>query len=101
MHIISERVLKEYGKANHLAKQPLADWIVLVKNEKWEKPSDVILFDNAADVLKNNRICFDIGGNKFRLIVKVEYKFGDVYIKFIGTHKEYDRIDANTIEMNY
>ena len=101
MHIISERVLKEYGKVNHLAKQPLADWIALVKHEKWKKPSDVILFDNTADVLKNKRICFNIGGNKFRLIVKVEYEFGDVYIKFIGAHKEYDRIDANTIDMNY
>ena len=52
---------------------------------------------HTADILPDNRVVFNIGGNNYRIIVKIEYRFQDVYVRFIGTHAEYDRIDATTV----
>lgn len=64
----------------------------------WQKPSDVLQDFPDADPIKNNRVVFNIAGNKYRLIVQLSYTRQWVFIKFIGTHAEYDRIDAATVD---
>ena len=63
----------------------------------WAAPSDVKASYGDASILKNSRVVFNIGGNKFRLVVRINYPARIVFIRFVGTHKEYDDIDAETI----
>lgn len=72
----------------------------MTKHVDWQKPSDVLQDFPDADPIKNNRVVFDITGNKYRLIVQMSYPRQWVFIKFIGTHAEYNRIDAATVD-NY
>ena len=74
-------------------------WYQEVKHAQWQNFAEVKALYGSADVVGGNRVIFDIGGNKYRLIVKVAYKIGALYVKFIGTHKEYDKIDPETIEL--
>ena len=97
MHIISVKALKLFLEAYPDAESALKAWILYVKKVQWTKPSDVLESFNNADTLKNNRVVCNIAHNKYRLIVKVEYKKNAVFIRFIGTHKEYDKIDAENI----
>ncbi len=66
---------------------------------QWAQPSDITAQFTTASVLKSGRVVFNIKGNDYRLVTAVAYRFGAVVVKFIGTHAEYDRIDANTVEM--
>ena len=67
---------------------------------EWKRPSDIAAQFTTASVLKSCRVVFNIKGNEYRLVAAVAYRFGAVYVKFVGTHREYDRIDANTVEMS-
>jgi mRNA interferase HigB len=67
---------------------------------EWKRPSDSAAQFTTVSVLKSRRVVFNIKGNEYRLVAAVAYRFGAVYVKFIGTHREYDRIDANTVEMS-
>jgi mRNA interferase HigB len=64
----------------------------------WKQPGDIKGQFRNASILKNRRVVFNIKGNDYRLVVAVAYRFGAVYIKFVGTHEQYDAIDANTVE---
>jgi mRNA interferase HigB len=90
---------RRYHAACHPhAAAPLRKWFALVAAAEWRNPADVkLVFGGAVDFVADNRIIFDIGGNKYRLIVRVSYAYGQVLIKFIGTHAEYDRIDVGRI----
>ena len=80
------------------AETPLSAWYKQVKDADWNRPADVkTAFGTSVDFVGDNRIIFDIGGNKFRLIVRVSYRYKRVLIKFIGTHKEYDEIDPEKV----
>jgi mRNA interferase HigB len=79
------------------AEQPLRAWVHVVRAAEWANPADVKRMFRSADILPGGRAIFDIGGNKYRLIVAVHYRGKRVYIRFIGTHAEYDRIDVRTI----
>jgi mRNA interferase HigB len=69
-----------------------------VDKAEWKSPADVkAMFGASVDFLRDNRVVFDIGGNKYRLVVHVAYPFKRVLIKFVGTHKEYDRINAGQV----
>lgn len=76
---------------------PIEAWFQHVKNSHWKGPDDIKAQFRNASFLKDNRVCFNIGGNKYRLIVKIEYKVQIVFIRFIGTHTQYDQINANLI----
>jgi mRNA interferase HigB len=89
--------LREFWEKHPDAEEPLKTWFRYVKTAQWESPSDVKDMFRHADFLQNNRICFNIKGKKYRLIVKVIYELQRVYIRFTGTHSAYDRIDANRI----
>jgi mRNA interferase HigB len=80
------------------AEQPLKAWFEEASKATWTQPSDIKAQYRSASILKNRRVVFNIKGNDYRLVVAVAYRLQIVYVKFIGTHPQYDAIDANTIE---
>ena len=80
------------------AEEPLKAWLAEVQSAEWTQPSHIKDQFRSASVLKNRRVVFNIKGNDYRVVVAVAYRFGAVYIKFVGTHEQYDAIDANTVE---
>ncbi len=79
------------------AEQPLKAWYLEARNAEWKTPQDVKVLYRHASFLKDNRVVFNIAGNKYRLIVKINYPLGIIYTRFMGTHKQYDAIDAETV----
>jgi mRNA interferase HigB len=79
------------------AEQPLRAWVHIVRAVDWSRPTDIKMLFNSADILANDRVVFNIGGNKYRLVGAVHYRGKRVYVRFIGTHAEYDAIDAARI----
>ncbi|WP_416777503.1 type II toxin-antitoxin system HigB family toxin [Xenorhabdus budapestensis] len=98
MKIISVASLKAFGEMYPDAEQPLRAWLDEAKKASWKTPADIKAQYRNASILKNNRVVFNIEGNNYRLIVSIFYPAGWVYVKFLGTHKQYDAIDANTVE---
>ena len=99
MRVVSLQTLRTYWVKNTETEQALLAWYDEVLSENWKQPADIKERYASASILKKRRVVFNIKGNKYRLIVAVAYKIGVVYIKFIGTHKEYDAVDAETVEM--
>ena len=97
MRIISRRTLREFWERHPDAKPPLLAWFADAERADWRTPADVKRVYRNASVVANNRLIFNIKGNDYRLVVAVNYPFGVVYVRFLGTHAEYDRIDAATI----
>jgi mRNA interferase HigB len=99
MRVIAIRTLKEFWQkpGNKDAEQPLRAWYAEAKEAEWEGPNDIKAKYLSASIVGNNRVVFNIRGNKYRLIVAIKYEFKIAYIRFVGTHKEYDQIDARTI----
>ena len=99
MRIIAVSTLRDFwlrpGRRD--AEQPLRAWFHLVRDADWSKPTDVKSMFGAADILHNGRAVFDIGSNKYRLVAAIHYRGKRVYVRFIGTHKDYDKIDAETV----
>jgi mRNA interferase HigB len=97
MRIISKRTLVQFYDAHPEAEQSLKRWYKLAKMADWKTPTDVKTDIGNASIIGNNRIVFNISGNKYRLIAAANYKHRMLYIRFIGTHKEYDKINAEII----
>ena len=98
MQIIARRTLRRFWERQPRAEGPLRAWFAAVSKARWTGPNDVKLqFGTTVDFVSDNRIIFDLGGNKFRLVVHVSYVFARVLVKFIGTHAEYDRIDPKAV----
>ena len=97
MRTISRKALREFWEKHPDARQPLQAWYADVKHADWKSPANIKNVYHNASFLANNRIVFNIKGNRYRIVVAVQYKYGIVYIRFIGTHQEYDKIDAATI----
>ncbi len=99
MRIIAVSTLRDFwhlpGRGD--SEQALRAWVHIVKAADWSNPADVKCMFRSADILPNDRLVLDIRGNKYRLIAAVYYRGKRVFIRFIGTHAEYDRIDATTI----
>ena len=79
------------------AKIPLTTWYGFVLRATWSSPADVKADFGTASILKNGRVVFNIAGNKYRLVASINYPYGIAFIKFVGTHKQYDAIDAQTV----
>lgn len=90
MRVISKRRLREFWEDFPEAEQPLSDWYDTARRASWSNFSEVRTTFRRADVYRDC-IVFDIGGNKFRLIVKIRYKIQRIYIRFVLTHKEYNK----------
>lgn len=97
MRVISRKTLKNFWIKHPQAEQPLKAWFCEAEQALWDTPQDIKDHYRSADFLKNNRVIFNIAGNKYRLIVQINYSYSIVYIRFLGTHKEYDKIDPETI----
>ena len=97
MRIIALRALREFWKKRPDAEVPLRAWYALASRAGWRSPADVKAAYRNASFLANNRVVFNIKGNDYRLIVAVHYNRGLMFVRFVGTHQEYDRIDASTI----
>jgi mRNA interferase HigB len=101
MRVIAVSNLKSFwGQPKYQeAEQPLKAWFQEVSQAAWQQPADIKAQYGNASILKDRRVVFNIKGNDYRLVVAVSYKLQLVFIKFVGTHKQYDAIDAQTIEM--
>lgn len=99
MRIISVKYLRDFWVLNPDAEQPLKAWHEEAKAAVWQTPQDIKDRYRSASFVGNNRVVFNIKGNDYRLITAVAFRFEAVYIKFIGTHAEYDRVDARTVEV--
>lgn len=97
MRIIAKKQLIKFWTNQPQAEQPLKAWYAEAKHAKWQSPDEIKTRYPHASILHNNRVVFNIAGNKYRLVVKIHYNSGVVYIRFTGTHAEYDKIDAGTI----
>lgn len=97
MNVVALRTLRAFWAKHPAAKAPLTAWYAIVKAAEWKSPQDIRDQFNSADFVGDNRVIFDIGGNKFRLVARVSYTFKQVLVKFVGTHNEYDRIDPETV----
>jgi len=95
--IFAKSTLKEYWEKHPDSEQFLKTWYNTAMNSVWRTPNEVKNTYPNASVLKDSRIVFNIKGNSYRLIVKLNFEKQWIFIKFIGTHAEYDRIDANAI----
>ncbi len=99
MNIVAVKFLRAFWEKHPDAEQALKSWVDEVKKAAWKQPAEIKEQYRSASILKNRRVVFNIKGNGYRLIVSVAYQYQAVYVKFIGTHKEYDAIDAETVEM--
>ena len=94
MHIISKRTLREFWQQHRDAEPALDQWHRTVQRAHWTNPAEVRSHYADASILRNNRVIFNIKGNAYRLVVEIDYDNGAVYIRFVGTHAQYDRINA-------
>jgi mRNA interferase HigB len=90
-------MLREFWEAHPDSEQQLKSWFQEAGKAMWVKPNDIKKEYPSASILVDNRVVFNIKGNTYRLIVKINYDYGMVWIRFIGTHAEYDKIDATKI----
>lgn len=99
MRIISRKTLRLFWeKAQYAdAEQPLKAWYREATNADWATPAAIKAAFRNASFVGSNRVVFNIGGNKYRLVVKVNYAYRVVYIRFIGTHAHYDRINVEEV----
>lgn len=97
MRVIAKRTLREFWKRFPDAEDALKAWHAEAKEAAWHNPADIKAQYGSASILKGNRMVFNICGNRYRLVVKINYKTAIVLIRFIGTHKEYDAIKAEVI----
>ena len=99
MHVIKRKTLVEfYQQSEHQdSKGALEAWYYEAKHAQWASPADIKALYRSASILRDNRVVFNIAGNKYRLIVRINYDSQTVFVRFIGTHREYDKIDAEVI----
>ena len=97
MRIISRKTLRTFWEAHADSEQPLKAWFHEAKIAQWTNFKDIKARYRSADVLPGNRVVFDLKGNSYRLVVKIHFNTRIVFIRFIGTHADYDTIDASRI----
>jgi len=98
MRIISIQTLKNYWLKYPQSEQSIKAWIKEVKESEWRTPNDLKRSFGAASILTGKRVVFNICGNNNRLIVDIEFRLQLVFVVWIGTHTEYDQIDAKTVK---
>jgi len=97
VRVIARRTLREFWERHADSEQALRAWYAEAKSADWQGPADVKARFPSASFLAGNRVIFNIKGNQYRLVVAIRYDLGIVFIRFVGTHAEYDRIDAETV----
>ena len=97
MRIIALKTLRTFWEQHPDARQALQAWYDDAQRAQWRTPADIKNVYRNASFVGNNRVIFNIKGNDYRLVVAINYRQGIVYIRFIGSHQAYDRIDVSTI----
>lgn len=97
MRIFTEQAIKEYSERVPESRVALQDWVSKVKRANWSCFADMKKTFNSVDSVGNQHYVFNVKGNNYRLVVVVKFVIGFVYVRFIGTHSEYDKIDCKTI----
>jgi mRNA interferase HigB len=97
LRVIAKRTLREFWQQNPDSEQQLMSWYKEATRATWESPNQIKAKYASASILKDSRVVFNICGNKYRLIVEINFPRKWVFIRFIGTHNAYDKINANNI----
>ena len=97
MRVIAKKTLREFWIKHSDCEQQLKAWYNEAEKSEWKNTNEIKKEFPSASVLGSNRIVFNIRGNNYRLVVKINFEYQMIWIRFIGTHKEYDRIDATKI----
>lgn len=97
MRIIAKRTLRKFWERHANAEDPLLAWYREVLKEDWDTPAKVKEKYRSASIVGGNRVVFNIKGNDYRLVVKINYPARIVYVRFVGTHVEYDAIDVEEV----
>jgi mRNA interferase HigB len=100
MRIIALGTLKRFldsSTAHAEAREPVMAWYRQVRAADWATPADVMRDIRSASILRDGRVVFNVAGNKYRIVVWINYPYRVAYVRFIGTHRQYDRIDAQTV----
>ena len=97
MRVVAKKILKEFWERQNDSEEQLKTWYKEALKAKWTSPMDIKSEYPKASILKNNRVVFNICGNKYRVIVQINYLRKWVFIRFIGTHSDYDKINAENI----
>jgi mRNA interferase HigB len=97
MRVIAKRALRQFWQRYPDAEQQLRAWYSEAKSADWRTPADVKAKHRSASILKAGRVIFNLCGNKYRLVVRINYAYQIVYVRFIGSHAEYDEIDVEEV----
>jgi len=97
LRVIAKKTLRDFWSKYPDCEQQLKAWYQEAEDANWKGPTDIKRDYPSASIIGDNRIIFNIKGNHYRLIVRINYNYGMVWIRFIGTHKQYDKIDATKI----
>lgn len=97
MRVIAKKRLREFWERHPAARQPLLAWFREVERENWDTPAAVKVKYRNASILGGDRVVFNVKGNSYRLVVKIKYEYRIVYVRFVGTHAEYDAVDARGV----
>ena len=97
MRVIAKRTLRNFWLTHADSEQQLKAWYNEAEQADWKSPNDIKKDYPSASILEDNRMVFNIKGNNYRLIVRINYKYGIISIRFVGTHAEYGKVDATKI----
>jgi mRNA interferase HigB len=95
--ILSKSHLRDFWEIHNDSESYLKKWYEVAKKANWQTPAEVKVDFPTASVLKDSRMVFNIKGNDYRLIAKFNFEYQLIYVRFVGTHSEYDKVDANTV----
>ena len=97
MRVIAKKILREFWTKHSDCEQQLKAWYQETSNAEWKNTNEIKLEYPTASIIGDSRIVFNIKGNSYRLIVKINFDYQMIWIRFIGTHAEYDKINAKSI----
>jgi mRNA interferase HigB len=97
LRVIAKKILRNFWIKHNDCESQLKSWFHEAQKANWKNPNEIKKEFPSASILQDNKVVFNIKGNSYRLIVKINYDYKVLWIRFIGTHKQYDKIDANTI----
>lgn len=97
MRVVAKKILRDFWEKHTDSEQQLKTWYKEASSARWKSPVEIKNEYAKASIIGENRVVFNICGNKYRLIVKINYEREWVFIRFIGTHNEYDTVDTKKI----
>ena len=97
MRVIAKSTLRKFREGHPDAQQPLLAWFREAQEADWDMPAKVKARYPSASIVTGNRVVFNIKGNDYRLVVKINYGYRMVYVRFVGTHAEYDAVDVEEV----